>query len=118
MRNTFLNAKTNPNAMIVSSQPATRGAKVELRWADETAQPLAQEVAEAKDLVNIAHPKRVNLHRTAVTGKSAMKLAKDPNNIVAEYPSKVYPEEPKTKVRPPSKLNFNQLKPKKVNSMD
>jgi hypothetical protein len=35
------------------------------------------------------------------------------------YPSKVYPEQKKVlKAKPPNKINFNQLKPKKTSSLD
>lgn len=104
--------------MILSTQPSNKPKKDKLNWE----QHLAREMPDEKDLVNLHRPQPVVTHKK-VAGRSSMKISKDPVQVQKIYPSRVYPEpEPRivqvNQAKPPTKLSFNQLKPKKTLSAD
>lgn len=79
LRNTFLNAKTNPNAMTLSVQPCdTKNKKTKLKWKDSLKTDLTEQVSGDRDLINTTNPAKVTSHYQHSCKKTAIKIAKDP----------------------------------------
>lgn len=82
LRNTFLNAQTNPDAMIISTQPCNRMTPFQIQWSDEVARkPLAVELSVEKDLINQTNPKKVTVHLSHSLSKSVIKVPVDPHKV-------------------------------------